>query len=85
MSELLGAYDRPGKYGGSLENRSRMLREAVQAAMAATKRPFIITTRMNAYDGFEYPFGFGTRPGEGLTPYWDEAAEMIPVPCMRAG
>lgn len=77
LSELLGAYDRPGKYGGSLENRSRMLREAVRAAMAATKRPFIITTRMNAYDGFEYPFGFGTRPGEGLTPYWDEAAEIL--------
>ncbi len=30
--ELLSAYHRPGRYGGSLENRTRLLREGIQNA-----------------------------------------------------
>ena len=32
-SELLSAYERGGKYGGSLENRTRLLRESIQGAI----------------------------------------------------
>lgn len=34
--ELLGGYDRPGKYGGSFENRTRFLREVVAGIRAET-------------------------------------------------
>lgn len=58
-SELLSAYTRKGKYGGSLENRTRLLRESVQGAMQATGANFLVTSRLNVYDGFAYPYGFG--------------------------
>ncbi len=61
-SELLSAYTRPGRYGGSYENRTRLLRESVQGAMAAAGHGFIVSTRLNVYDGFPYPFGFGVSP-----------------------
>ena len=65
LSELLSAYNRPGKYGGSLENRARLLLQGIEAANAATGRDFIKTCRLNLYDAFPYPFGFGTDLREG--------------------
>lgn len=60
--ELLSAYTRPGKYGGSYENRTRFLKDAFRAAQAGIGNGFL-TSRMNAYDGFEYPYGFGVHEG----------------------
>ncbi|MBQ3005767.1 MAG: flavin oxidoreductase/NADH oxidase [Clostridia bacterium] len=62
-SELLSAYNREGRYGGSLENRTRLLREAVKGAIEVTPDNFIISSRLNVYDGFEYPYGFGVKEG----------------------
>lgn len=58
-SELLSAYNREGRYGGSLENRTRLLRETVLGATEACASDFIVTSRLNVYDGFVYPYGFG--------------------------
>lgn len=58
-SELLSAFNRPGKYGGSLENRTRLLRESIQGALESCDKDFIVTSRMNVYDGFPRPYGFG--------------------------
>ena len=58
-SELLSAYERPGRYGGSLENRTRLLRESVQGAIDECSSSFLVSSRLNAYDGFAYPYGFG--------------------------
>src|SRR5699024_6031082 len=51
-SELLSAYTRKGAFGGSLENRTRLLRHGVKNAMDATGKDFIVTSRLNVYDGF---------------------------------
>lgn len=64
-SELLSAYKRSGRYGGSFENRTRLLRESVKGAVAGTSDSFIVTSRLNAYDGFEYPNGFGVKKEGG--------------------
>ena len=68
-SELLSAYNRPGDFGGSFENRTRFLRESVQAAKAAVTGDFLITSRLNVYDGFPYPLRLWGqhqgRPGAG--------------------
>lgn len=50
LSELLGARNRPGDYGGSLENRTRLVRNVVQRIRAEFP-DLIIATRMNVYDG----------------------------------
>ena len=63
--ELLSAYNREGRYGGSFENRTRLLRESVRGAMETCGSDFIVTSRLNAYDGFPYPYGFGVSPNGG--------------------
>ena len=70
-SELLSAYTRPGKYGGSLENRTRLLRESIAGAMQVCPSDFIVSSRLNVYDGFPYPYGFGVSP-EGGTEFATE-------------
>ena len=65
-SELLSAYHRPGKYGGSLENRTRLLRESVAGAKAACGNGFAVSSRLNVYDGFAYPDGFGVAADGNL-------------------
>ena len=76
-SELLSAYTRPGRYGGSLENRSRFLYNCFAKTHAAISGDFIITSRMNVYDGFPYPYGFGVREDGGLEPCVDEGISII--------
>lgn len=61
--ELLSAYTRPGPYGGSYENRTRFLKNAYRAARAGAGGEFFLTSRLNVYDGFPYPYGFGVHPG----------------------
>ena len=60
-SELLSAFNREGRYGGSLENRTRLLREGVKGAIGSCSKDFIVSSRLNVYDGFEYPYGFGVK------------------------
>ena len=60
-SELLSAYNRDGRYGGSLENRTRLLRESIAGAIQSCGKDFIVSSRMNVYDGFPHPYGFGVK------------------------
>ncbi len=65
-SELLSAYERPGRYGGSLENRTRLLRESVCGAIEQCSGDFIVSSRLNVYDGIAYPYGFGVKTDGSL-------------------
>lgn len=78
-SELLSAYERKGRYGGSFENRTRLLRESILGAMVITNKEFIVTSRMNVYDGFPYPYGFGVREGAGIDMDLSEPEELIRI------
>ena len=75
--ELLSAYTRPGRYGGSFENRARFLKNCYRAAKSAVQGNFFLTSRMNAYDGFPYPYGFGVNEGQGIVPDMTEAIRLI--------
>ena len=77
LSELLSAYNREGRYGGSFENRTRMLTGAVKEAKILTGKDFIITSRLNVYDGFEYPYGFAVKEGCGITPDYTESKMLV--------
>lgn len=59
LDEFLSAYDRAGKYGGSFENRTRLYFNCIDAVKDVLTDNMIVTTRLSAYDGFPYPFGFG--------------------------
>lgn len=65
LAELLSAYNRPGEYGGSFENRTRLLKNGIRAAKAYETSEFHVTSRLGIYDGYEYPWGFGVKAGCG--------------------
>lgn len=58
MSELLSAYTREGKYGGSFENRTRLYRDVISAVKAEVG-DMAVATRLGVHDGIGYPYGFG--------------------------
>lgn len=53
LSELLAAKNRPGEYGGSLENRTRLVRNVI-TRIRAELPSLLIASRFNAYDGIPY-------------------------------
>lgn len=67
--EFLSAHDRPGRYGGSFENRTRFLRDAVSAIRSGVPG-LKIAVRLSAFDFV--PF----RPGE----QWIGVPEEQPRP-----
>jgi 2,4-dienoyl-CoA reductase-like NADH-dependent reductase (Old Yellow Enzyme family) len=79
LNELLSAYIRKGLYGGSFENRTRLLVNAVKAAKANTSGRFIVTSRLNTYDGFAYPYGFGVRHDGSLDVEPSEALRLVGI------
>lgn len=58
LSELLGARGRPGRYGGSFENRTRALLGCVDAARGSIAGG-VLASRINLYDGAAGNFGAG--------------------------
>jgi NADPH2 dehydrogenase len=49
LHEFLGAHTRPGKFGGSFENRTRILRDII-AGIRASGNPIEIGVRLSAFD-----------------------------------
>lgn len=60
LSELLASHTREGKYGGSFENRSRLLLEIIKAVKSTVGEDFIVASRFNVFDAHPYPYGFGS-------------------------
>ena len=92
--ELLGARARPGRYGGTLENRMRFMRSAIEAIRAAVPG-LLIGVRLSAFD--MVPFrkrddGVGEPDAEaaavdhgfGLTPAGGQAVLDDAVAVLRA-
>jgi len=75
VGELLSAHTREGAYGGSLENRMRFFANATEQARALAKPGFIVTTRMNIFDGIPHPYGFGSNTN--AEPIMDEPITVI--------
>lgn len=60
MSEMLGAYDREGRNGGSYENRTRVYLQCVEAARREIGDG-ILAARINLYDGQAGTWGVGAN------------------------
>jgi 2,4-dienoyl-CoA reductase-like NADH-dependent reductase (Old Yellow Enzyme family) len=63
LSELLAARTRPGRYGGSLENRTRLARDIITAIRSEVPG-LIVATRMNVFDCIPYRKNAETGDGE---------------------
>lgn len=64
LSELLASHTREGRYGGSFENRIRLLIEIIEAVRDACGENFIVACRFNIFDAHPYPYGFGVSEGD---------------------
>lgn len=64
LHEFLGAHTRPGKFGGSFENRTRILREVI-AGIRASGNKIEIGVRLSAFDFVPFkPDPALSRPGK---------------------
>jgi 2,4-dienoyl-CoA reductase-like NADH-dependent reductase (Old Yellow Enzyme family) len=77
LAELSSAYTRPGIYGGSYENRTRLLKNGILAAKVYEDDRFMVTSRLGIYDGYPYPYGFGVSEGNGMTPDLAEPIRLV--------
>ncbi|MFI3169571.1 MAG: flavin oxidoreductase/NADH oxidase [Faecalibacterium sp.] len=77
LTELTSAFTRKGEYGGSYENRVRMLKNCIAAAKVHEDAQFLITSRLGIYDGYAHPYGFGVSPDSGLTPDLAEPIRLV--------
>ena len=83
LSELLSCYTRPGKFGGSLENRASLLLRIISEVRAAVGDDFIIASRFSVFDDHPYPVGFGACPERGY-PCLDEPLRLTQM-MVKAG
>ena len=60
FQELLSAYTREGRYGGSFENRSRLYLDCIKAVKDALPEHVLLTSRLSVVDMVPKPYGFGT-------------------------
>lgn len=64
LHEFLSAFTRPGKYGGSFENRTRMLREIVEGVRASGNK-IDFAVRLSAFDSVPFkPDPARSQPGK---------------------
>ena len=76
FSELLASHTREGKYGGSFENRTRLLRDTIRAVKNAVGEDFIVACRFNVFDAHPYPYGFGCHK-EDMWKFDDTEPKML--------
>jgi NADPH2 dehydrogenase len=70
--ELLGAYERPGDFGGPLENRTRFLRIVIDG-VRALRRDLPLALRLSAFDTVTHipdADGFGRPITDGPHRFW---------------
>ena len=88
FQELLSAFSREGRYGGSFKNRTRLYLDAFRAVKAAIHESMLLTARISISDMIEKPYGFGTdengnldlsEPDRLLAMLIDEGLEMLNV------
>ena len=60
FQELLSAFSRKGRYGGSFENRTRLYLDCVRAVKNVIPEDSLLTTRLSVSDMVPRPYGFGT-------------------------
>jgi NADPH-dependent glutamate synthase beta subunit-like oxidoreductase/2,4-dienoyl-CoA reductase-like NADH-dependent reductase (Old Yellow Enzyme family) len=79
INELFACHNRPGKYGGSFENRTRLLVETVQRVREALGDKGRVVTRLGIYDAIPYPYGWGVDKNDYTKPDLTEPKKLVGV------
>ena len=76
LGELLTAVGRPGKYGGSFENRTRFMLETIAAIRAGGGGRLDLASRYGAWDSIPYPYGWGVSKEDYHVPDFNEPVQL---------
>ncbi len=77
INELLACHNRPGKYGGPFENRTRFMLEVIDKIHGELGDKARIVTRMGIYDAIPYPYGWGVDKNDYTRPDLTEPKKLI--------
>lgn len=77
INELLACRNRPGKYGGSFENRTRFMLSVIDRIRDEIGEQARIVTRMGIYDAIPYPYGWGVDKDDYTRPDLTEPRKLI--------
>lgn len=81
LHEFLSAHTRPGKFGGSFENRTRILREII-AGIRASGNPIELGVRLSAFDFVPFkPDPAVLQPGKLGPGIPEDFAHCLPYRC----
>lgn len=77
LNEILACHNRAGKYGGSFENRTRLLLGIVDAIRNELGIATPITSRLGIYDAIPYPYGWAVNKSDYTKPDLSEPKKLI--------
>ncbi len=77
LNEMLACHNRAGKYGGSFENRTRLLLGIVDAIRNELGVETPITSRLGIYDAIPYPYGWAVDKSDYTKPDLSEPKKLI--------
>ncbi|HOW65147.1 MAG TPA: FAD-dependent oxidoreductase, partial [Verrucomicrobiota bacterium] len=76
ISELHASFTRPGRYGGTFENRTRFFRNVILKIKESVPE-IQVTSRLNAFDAMPFPYGFGVSQEDPAKPDLKEPLELV--------
>ena len=74
--DFLAAHCREGRYGGTFEGRTRFLLNIVEKIRGQATKDFLVTVRLNLYDGIPYPYGWGVSREDATIPDLTEPVRL---------
>ena len=77
LGELLSAHTRPGRYGGSFENRTRALCSIVDAIKSEMGGRLTIAVRLGVYEQAPHPYNWGADKDDFRRPDYSEPAALV--------
>ena len=77
VNEILASRNRPGKYGGSFENRTRFVLEIIDKIKEALGDKLAICLRLGFYDAIPYPYGWGVDEKDYTKPDLTEPKKFV--------
>jgi 2,4-dienoyl-CoA reductase-like NADH-dependent reductase (Old Yellow Enzyme family) len=77
LNEMLACHCRPGKYGGSFENRTRLLLGIIDAIRNELGFETPIASRLGIYDAIPYPYGWAVDKDDYTKPDLSEPKKLI--------
>jgi 2,4-dienoyl-CoA reductase-like NADH-dependent reductase (Old Yellow Enzyme family) len=79
LDELLSAHTREGKYGGSFENRIRLMVDCFDAVRSVLRPETVLASRLSLSDMIEAPYGFAVAEGKPVTPDLTETKKLLEI------